>query len=320
MNPSQAIRRCIIFNPTARGDKARRFRRHLDAFRSSADLLLSDSAGAARQLAAQAVQNGCDVIIAAGGDGTINEVVNGIGDVPGGFERATLGLLPIGTVNVFAREIQIPQHLDDSWKVILQGHQTQIDLPQIHFNSLDGTPGHSRHFIQMAGSGWDARAVQLVSWQLKKRIGQFAYMIAGLQALRQARPKIQVVAGSRNCEGELVILGNGRYYGGIFTLFHEADLRDGLLDVCVFPTVNWMIMTRYFWAFVTRRPAKLTQEIYFQSESISLGACSQCPLQVDGEHAGHLPVTCTVRRQILRLITPPTPWPSSSSAASTAAH
>ena len=111
------MRACVIFNPTARGEKAKRFRRHLDAFGSQCALKLTAAMGDARRLAAEAVVEGCGTVVAAGGDGTLNEVLNGIGDVPNGFDQARLAVLPLGTVNVFARELGIPTRLDRAWEV-----------------------------------------------------------------------------------------------------------------------------------------------------------------------------------------------------------
>src|SRR5712691_3191908 len=102
------VRTCVIFNPAARGEKAKRFRRHLDDLGSDCALKLTTAAGDARRLAAEAVAEGFEIVVAAGGDGTLNEVLNGIGDAPGGFEKARLGVLPLGTVNVFARELALP--------------------------------------------------------------------------------------------------------------------------------------------------------------------------------------------------------------------
>ena len=102
------MRTCVIFNPTARGEKARRFRHHLDAIGAQSTLKHTTAAGDARRLAAEAVREGFEIVVAAGGDGTLNEVLNGFSDVPDGFEQARLGVLPLGTVNVFARELAIP--------------------------------------------------------------------------------------------------------------------------------------------------------------------------------------------------------------------
>src|SRR6185369_5499968 len=86
-----AVRTCVIFNPTAKGNKARRFRRHLDEFAANCTFKQTASAGDARKLAADAVREGFEIVVAAGGDGTLNEVLNGICDVPNGFEHARLG-------------------------------------------------------------------------------------------------------------------------------------------------------------------------------------------------------------------------------------
>src|ERR1041385_8041364 len=94
---------CVIFNPTAKGEKARHIRRRLETLPSCA-LKPTFAAGAARILAAEGVRSGCGTILAVGGDGTVNEVLNGIADVEEGFSRCRFALLPVGTVNVFARE------------------------------------------------------------------------------------------------------------------------------------------------------------------------------------------------------------------------
>src|SRR5579884_3410049 len=125
------MRICVIFNPTARGEKAKRFRRHLDEIGAECALKQTVSAGRARPLAAEAVREGFETVIAAGGDGTLNEVLNGIGDVPDGFERARLGVLPLGTVNVFAKELGMPAGLKQGWQILRAGNETRIDLPMV---------------------------------------------------------------------------------------------------------------------------------------------------------------------------------------------
>ena len=92
------MRACVIFNPTAKGDKARHFRQHLDEFAAKSTLMLTKCAGDARRLGTEAVKEGFDTIVAAGGDGTINEVLNGIANTPDGLDCARLGVLPLGTV------------------------------------------------------------------------------------------------------------------------------------------------------------------------------------------------------------------------------
>src|ERR1019366_3034695 len=113
--------------------------------------------------------------------GTLNEVLNGIGDVANGFERARLAVLPLGTVNVFARELIMPTKLAAAWAVIRQGREMLIDLPAAEYH-VQGT-SQRRYFAQMAGAGLDARAIEIVQWQLKKRIRPPGYVVGRLKAL-----------------------------------------------------------------------------------------------------------------------------------------
>ena len=296
------MRTCVIFNPTARGDKARRFRRHLDAIGKEATLKLTAAAGDARRLATEAVGEGFEIVVAAGGDGTLNEVLNGIGDAPEGFARARLGVLPLGTVNVYAREYALSTKLDAAWAVIRQGRETRIDLAVVEY-SAEGAP-QRQYFAQMAGAGWDARAGELVNWQLKKRLGPLAYVVAGLKALLAAQSKITVTGGGRSAVGEMVLIGNGQLYGGDYRVFPQADARDGRLDVCVFPRVNWLVLARCGPGLLLRGrlPASCVQT--FQAESFTLASPSATALEVDGELIGHLPATFSVERSRLRVLVP----------------
>jgi YegS/Rv2252/BmrU family lipid kinase len=296
------MRTCVIFNPVAQGDKARRFRRSLDAIGTQSALKQTAAAGDARRLAAEAIREGFEIVVAAGGDGTLNEVLNGFNDVPDGFDRVRLGVLPLGTVNVFARELAIPTRLDAAWATICQGHETRIDLPAVDYDA-NGARQH-RCFAQLAGAGLDARAIELVQWQLKKKIGPLAYIVAGLKGLLGAQSKITAAGGGHSVTGELVLIGNGRRYGGEYRVFPQADLRDGLLEVCVFPRVNWLTLARCGPSLLLRHtlPASITQ--VFRAESLTLSSPSSTPLEADGELLGHLPATFSVQRSRLRVIVP----------------
>src|SRR5947208_2966613 len=145
------MRICVIFNPAARGEKANRFREHLGTLSAQCSLKPTYAAGAGRALAAEAVREGFQQIVAAGGDGTVNEVLNGIGDEPDGFTRACLGVLPLGTVNVFAKELGMPGNLSAAWAILQRGKETLIDLPEAEFKVEGKT--ERRAFAQMAGAG-----------------------------------------------------------------------------------------------------------------------------------------------------------------------
>jgi YegS/Rv2252/BmrU family lipid kinase len=298
----RGVRICVIFNPAARGNKARHFRRQLDAIGSQCALKATTAPGDARRLAAEAVGEGFDLIVAAGGDGTVNEALNGLGDAPDGFARARLGVLPLGTVNVFARELKIPLRIERAWDVLQRGRETRIDLPRVEFSA--NSIRQRRFFVQLAGAGMDARAIELVDWEHKKKIGPLAYLIAGLKALREQKPKIIVRAEGREVRGELVLIGNGHLYGGPLGIFPPADLRDGLLEICVFPRVNWLIFLRCLPDFVVRRrlPERVVQRV--RAAAFELDGEPAAAFELDGEWVGHLPATFSVEREKLRVIVP----------------
>ena len=215
------------FDATAKGDKARHFRRHLDEFAAGVALKPTQGPGDARRLATEAVTDGFDTVVAAGGDGTLNEVLNGIADAPDGFARARLAVLPLGTVNVFARELGLPLSLRRAWQAISAGRERRIDAP--YAEHACGAGPRRRYFAQMAGAGLDAQAISLVDWEMKKRISQFAYVLAGMKAMRGPHPAITVEADGRRVSGELVLVGNGRFYGGSLPVFPGARLDDGAM-------------------------------------------------------------------------------------------
>ena len=293
---------CVIFNPSARGDKASRLRKFFASLSDQCALKPTFAAGTARELGAEAVREGFETIIAGGGDGTVNEVVNGIASVPGGLVRARLAVLPLGTVNVFAKELRMPGNLHSAWGVIQTGRERSIDVAQADFYGSAGSC--RRYFVQMAGAGWDARAVELVNWELKKRIGALAYVAAGLQALRQPLPSLVAECDGAKSAGELVLIGNGSFYGGRWRVFPKADLCDGLLEVSVFPRLNWLGLARGVGGLLGGQLYGLGGVRHLRGRSVRLTSSACVPFEVEGENAGDLPVTFSIEQQKLRVVVP----------------
>jgi len=264
-------------------------------------LACTTEAGHARELAAQAVRGGIQTIIAAGGDGTANEVVNGIGDVPGGFEAVHFGVLPLGTVNVFARELGLPRHPDRAARVLKEGRTMTIDLGRAEYT--DAGNSRQRYFIQLAGAGLDSRSIELVTWELKKKLGPLAYVVAGCRAMREPQPVI-VAHGPAPVSGGLVLIGNGRFYGGSFAVFPQASMQDGLLDVCVFPKVTWPRLLAAVPGLLAGRLDRFCQARHFSLSSVKLTSASRVILQLDGENVCELPATLSVRPKALNVIVP----------------
>ena len=296
------VRTCVIFNPVARGDKARHFRDWLDGVAAECWLKPTQRAGDARRLAAAAVAENFELVIAAGGDGTVNEVVNGLGDAPDGFVKTRFGVLPLGTVNVFARELKIPAHITDAWKMLQRGKEIQIDLPCAEFFA-DGKM-ERRFFIQMAGAGIDARAIELANWELKKKVGQLAYVVAGLRALAENKPVISVNVDGQKISGELVLVGNGKFYGGTLAIFPAADGTDGRLEICAVPRANFWTLLRAVPGLLLQKrlPEKIVRRL--SAEKFTLTSETKAAFELDGEWVGHLPVTFSVGHEKLRVIVP----------------
>ena len=293
---------CVIFNPAARGNQARRFRRHLDEIAANCALKATSAPGDARRLAAQAVADGFDLIVAAGGDGTVNETLNGLGDVPGGFARARLGVLPLGTINVFARELNIPRSIPQAWQVLLGNREKQVDLPWAEFSAAGRR--NKVYFAQLAGAGLDARAIELVSWSLKKRFGPLAYVLAGLRALRETKPTITAQAGERTVAGELVLIGNGRLYGGAFNVFPAARLDNGIFEICAVPRMDWKTLIRCGPSLLLRGrlPESAVQRL--GTAHFTLSCPTPAAFELDGEWIGPLPVEFGLEPRALRVAVP----------------
>jgi len=296
------MRACVIFNPAARGARARRFLGALNNLSPRCALLPTQRPGHASELAAEACREGFDTIIAAGGDGTVSEVVEGLARVPAALESARLGVIPLGTINVFARELGLPRRPDAAWQFIQTGGEIHVDLPCVEMNA--GRERLKRHFLQLGGAGLDSRTIERVKWRWKQWLGPVAYLLAGLQAMTGPQPRVEVLAKGRRLAGELVLVGNGRYYGGNVTMFPGADLQDGLLDARVFARVTALTLARFTWVWLARRPLGPRWAATLRAERLEVTCGEPLPVEVDGDNVGLAPAVFTVRRQVLRVLAP----------------
>jgi YegS/Rv2252/BmrU family lipid kinase len=281
----------VILNPAARSDKASRLRERIAALSGGASMRLTSEAGDAREIAAEAVREGFEVVIAAGGDGTLNEVVNGIGG-----SSVRLGILPVGTMNVFATELGIPQgNLERAWSVIEQGKVVEVDLPK----------ANDTHFIQLAGVGLDAEVVRKTTADSKRALGPLSYLLTLVQVAAHKPSRVMLEAeGGRIREGSFALIGNGRLYGGPFPVFQRASLFDGLLDVLVFQNQSHWDVVRYFQAIAFGTHPQLPDVEYFQTSTLRVTSSGDVPVELDGEVAGMLPCLFSVSSQKLRVLAP----------------
>lgn len=299
------MRACVVFNPGARGTRARWRRAALQALAPSCPLLATHRPGHAMELAAAAVREGFDTVVAAGGDGTVNEVVEGLAGVPGALDTVRLGVLPLGTMNVFARELGLPHHPAAAWQVIQHGVERRLDLPRLEWGAPERRAG--RHFVQLAGAGLDARAIARVNPAAKVWTGPLAYALAGWQAWRGPQPRVEAATDAARQAGELVLIGNGRFYAGPLPVFPGAQPDDGWLEVLVFERVTALTLLRFAVAWLARRPFRAARTHALRTGRLELTATEPVPIEVDGEHVGFTPGTITLRPRALRVLVPPGP-------------
>ena len=219
----------LILNPKAKSEKGKRAMRFIMENATRFTIYATRSREEAIDLARRFVAEGEELVIAAGGDGTLNAVIEGLAG-----SKTALGVFPTGTMNVFAREMGIPyDKLKNAMEVIDAGHHEDVDL-----FSMNGAP-----FVQMAGVGFDAQVIEETSWESKKRLGPLAYVLAATKVLKASPPQLKVVCDDgRELEGVALFIGNGTLYGGQFPLFKNASNSDDLLDVVIFKEAGYQFV------------------------------------------------------------------------------
>ena len=263
----------VIFNPLARSQKGKRVRRFLEKHPDRFVVHPTHHAGEASELAARLAAQGEPLVIAAGGDGTMNEVVSGLAG-----SATVLGVLPVGTMNVFAREMGIPfDSLERAFEVIEHGVIRKVDLFE-----ANGYP-----FVQMAGVGFDAMVIEGTTWESKKKLGPLAYLLAAVKVLGETPPVMEVVcADGRREQGVAVLAGNGSLYGGQFRFFRNADNQDSKLDVLVYKEAGYRLVLDSLRGLAFGGIDLMASVSYFQTESFTVTADREVPVEVDGEWIG----------------------------------
>jgi diacylglycerol kinase (ATP) len=235
--------------------------------------------GDATLAAADAVERGFDVIIAAGGDGTLNEVVNGMAEKS---HRPLLGILPLGTTNDFARALAIPRKWEAACDIIIGQYSRSIDVGKVN----------QKYFINIAGGGSMTELTYEVPSKMKTMIGQLAYYMKGLEKLPRLRP-IELYIKSPEMELHenvmLFIIANSNSVGGFEKLAPDASLDDGLFDVFILKRCNLVEFIRVVSAALRGEHLNDPNMIYFKTNSIQVTSPDYVQINLDGEFGGTLP-------------------------------
>jgi YegS/Rv2252/BmrU family lipid kinase len=282
----------VILNPTAGNlETIRDWQKRIESITRGWPIRTTSQPGDAAALARSAVEQGFGRIIAAGGDGTVNQVANGIAG-----SNAALGILPIGTVNVFAMELGLPVNdLELCRDILVAGNIRLIDLPS----------ANGKYFVQLGGVGLDAQAVKETTLASKRSLGPLSYLITAAQIAARQPPKLFIKSDKASVyEGSFLLIGNGRLYGGPFPFFKHAVMDDGLLDVIVFKRLGYLEIIKYLQDVVFSSDIRAPEIEYFQSGYVRVTSEQDVPVELDGELAGNCPVDFKVREKALRVLAP----------------
>jgi len=308
----------IIFNPAS--GQARSKSRARDALyrlaREGAVLSLhpTTAAGDARRLSAE-LAGRVDALLSIGGDGTLNEVVNGVLDA--GAETP-IAIVPSGTANVVARELGLPTRTRDLARLALHGPMRALDV-----GLATGEGGSPRRFIMCAGIGFDAAIVDVVSRERTRRgITMLDYYIPAMATLLKYHfpvMHVQVDGALVDEASTFTVIGNMRRYGGPFRFFNDATPDDGLLDVCCLHGRSQFDLLRYGLGTVQRNLPDLDGVAYYRGRTIEVAAADDVLVQVDGDCGGRLPMRFEVIPAAVRFCVA-TLDPHGESAAADCAH
>ncbi len=286
----------IIINPAAGQKKKERLIKIIDNFFKESGIqyqcYFTKQSGDATFQARAAVKEGYDLIIAAGGDGTINEVVNGIIG-----SNVTLGIIPLGTVNILAMELGIDESFVKALSVIHNGEIIEIDVGKLN----------SQYFLLMVGAGFDSYAIYRVNLKLKRYIGAFAYVFSGIYSIFKYKPKkiIVNIDDHRIDEvGYFVVVENVDAYGGKFKIAPYASFNDKLLDVCVFKKYSLWDTFRYFLGVALTRHLSYPDVRYYQCKKVELTSDENVLVHSDGDLVCSLPARIEIAREEIKVLRP----------------
>jgi YegS/Rv2252/BmrU family lipid kinase len=270
------------------------------------DLIDTTAVGDARRLAETCDASRYAVIAVAGGDGTVNEVVNGLARRTDLGRTPALAIVPLGTANVLAHELGLHARAEEVAHTIIAGRELLVRPGEVACTS-----GNPRCFSLMAGAGFDAKVVAGVSPPLKRRFGRAAYVWRSLIETQRYRPvRYQVEVDGRRYEAASVIVTRARMYAGPYIVAPLAALDEPLLHVCLFERWGRSHTLRFGLALLLGRLAKaggyrvVTGHAVNVSVLSDAGEAGRQPVQIDGDDALALPVSIAVAAGAVRLLQP----------------
>jgi diacylglycerol kinase (ATP) len=301
----------IIYNPVAKRASRKKVEQALHYLKSKGygvEVFSTERKGHAEYLAGEGVKKLPSLIIAAGGDGTFNEVVNGIAG-----SKVPLAIMPLGTTNVLAKEIGAPENVKGAIEFALSRNPRNISLGKIVLSSekngnnplsppfSEGGQGGFRYFVLMAGIGYDGETVFCINERLKRISGKGSYIFSGIKTLITFNPgELIFDINGKTYSGYSAIIGKAAKYGGNFKITPDAKLSDPAFYICLFQGKKRLDIIRYVMGILTGRHLRFKDVEYLQAKAVEVKGKSH--IQMDGDYFGMTPAQIEVAPDMVNLV------------------
>ena len=295
----------LIFNPFAgalrNGKRERLIDGSLRALRDAgiqAEAVATTGPGTAPAITRRCMEDGADLILVAGGDGTINEVVNGMI-----YSNVPLGILPAGTANVLATELAIGKRPEAAARALPECVPERIAAGRI----VNHLSPEGRHFLLMAGVGLDAHIVYRITAGMKATLGKAAYWAGGFSQLGRRFPEFAVEVDGASYRASFALVARVRNYGGDLEIAPRISLFEDEFEVVLFSGQSSFVYLKYMLGVVTRRIEGMQGVTIVRARKVSCSGPEDTAIhaQVDGEYAGRLPLNIEIQPDALTLLVPP---------------
>ena len=289
----------VILNPAAGSVKdvdalVERIRNLPDA-----EVCITAKAGAAMQSTKKALRKGCEMVVAAGGDGTLNEVVNGLRE---DASAVVLGLIPLGTGNDFARTLELPTQVDEAIALLLAGHTRAIDLVRV-------TSDEVRYFVNVSAGGFSGLVDEKLTPEMKQTWGPLAYLRGAAAALPDLRAYRTTVSLDNTESLTLslydVVIANGRYVGSGTQIAPEASIDDGLLDIILIPEQSPAELAVLAARVALGNHLSSAAVVFRRAAKVTVNSRPGMRFNVDGELVGNEPARFEVLPRTLQFVVAP---------------
>lgn len=265
----------FIVNPVAGSGRALNVAREIENYLKDKEInyqiIYTEETGHGKYLAQEAVREDFTTVVAVGGDGTVNEVINGLA-----YEDIKFAIIPAGTGNDSVKSLKTPLRLQENIDKILEGKTEKIDLGIIN----------GSYFINIASVGFDAYVV-IATDRIKKHVPRkTAYIFGLLSALFTYKQKrVRIISDKLEYEGEILLLaaGNGKYYGSGFKILPEAEMNDGLLNMCFSKKVNLFGLVRLLTELIRGKHLENKSVSYIEGKKIIIEPKEEIEFNLDGE-------------------------------------